>query len=227
MSTVDSARVVTFAEVKAHPKVKALIDGANNVMRAMGYTEHGQRHVGVVSNITRSIMEKLEMPAREVELGRIAAYLHDIGNCINRNNHPVTGACLAYSILDEMGMPAEEIAPILGAIGNHEELQGVPVSVMSAALIVADKSDVHYSRVQNPIIETFDIHDRVNYAVQKSRVEIVPERKEIELVLETDTANATVMEYFEIFLTRMVMCRKACEVFGYDFMLNVNGTRLE
>lgn len=227
MSTIESSSLITFAEVKANPKVRAMIDGANNVMKAMGYTEHGHRHVGVVSNITRAIMEKLEMPARDVELGRIAAYLHDIGNCINRNNHPVTGACLAFTILNEMGMPAEEIAPVLGAIGNHEELLGVPVSVMSAALIVADKSDVHYSRVQNPIIETFDIHDRVNYAVQKSRVEIVPERKEIELVLEIDTTNASVMEYFEIFLSRMVMCRKACDVFGYDFMLNVNGTRLE
>ena len=126
MSTVKTPQVVTFAEVKANPKVRAMIDGANNVMRAMGYTEHGHRHVGVVSNITRAIMEKLEMPAREVELGRIAAYLHDIGNCINRHNHPVTGACLAYSSLDEMGMPAEEIAPVLGAIGNHEEMLGVP-----------------------------------------------------------------------------------------------------
>lgn len=221
------SELVTFQDVKSNPKVRALIDGANNVMKAMGFTEHGHRHVGIVANITRSIMEQLEMPPREVELGRIAGYLHDIGNVINRIDHPVTGANLAFVILNEMGMPPEEIAPVLGAIGNHEELLGSPISVMSAALIVADKSDVHYSRVQNPIMETFDIHDRVNYAVQKSKVEIKTEVKTIELVLEVDTSYASMMEYFEIFLTRMVMCRKSCLVFGYDFMLNVNGTRLE
>ena len=221
------SETVTFQDVKSNPKVRALIDGANNVMKAMGFTEHGHRHVGIVSNITRSIMEHLEMPPREIELGRIAGYLHDIGNVINRIDHPVTGANLAFVILNEMGMSPEEIAPVLGGIGNHEELLGAPISVMSAALIVADKSDVHYSRVQNPIMETFDIHDRVNYAVQISRVEIRTEVKTIELVLEVDTSYASMMEYFEIFLTRMVMCRKSCEVFGYDFMLNVNGTRLE
>jgi hypothetical protein len=126
-----------------------------------------------------------------------------------------------------MGMDVAEIAPIIGAVGNHEELSGTPISTISAALIIADKSDVHYSRVQNPIIESFDIHDRVNYAVQKSRVEINPEKREIELILEIDTKQASVMEYFEIFLTRMVMCRKSAEVLGYRFTLSVNGTYLE
>lgn len=222
-----ATKLVTLKEVKANPKFKKLIDGANEVMRSMGYTEHGQRHVGVVSSITRYILDNLGVPPREIELGQIAAYLHDIGNVVNRIDHPMIGATLAYTILDEMGMDAGEIAPILGAIGNHEELAGVPVSTMSAALIIADKSDVHFSRVQNPIQETFDIHDRVNYAVQKSRVEMKPDGQIIELVLEIDTSYASVMEYFEIFLSRMIMCRKAADSLGYKFGLSVNGTHME
>jgi len=220
-------KLVTLKEVRNNPKVRKLIDGANEVMKAMGYTEHGHRHVGVVSSITRYILEKLEAPPRETELGQIAGYLHDIGNVINRIDHPISGANIAFTILNEMGMDATEIAPILGAIGNHEELVGTPISNMSAALIIADKSDVHFSRVQNPIMESFDIHDRVNYAVQKSRVEMTPESQTIELTLEIDTKQATVMEYFEIFLSRMVMCRRSADLLGYKFALNVNGTYLE
>lgn len=226
-SSPTQAPVITLKDVKANPKVRRLIDGANEVMKAMGYTEHGHRHVGVVSSITRYILENLGTPAREVELGQIAAYLHDIGNVINRVNHPMTGANIAFTLLNEMGMPPEEIAPVLGAIGNHEELAGLPVSNISAALIIADKSDVHFSRVQNPLLETFDIHDRVNYAVQKSRVEMSDDKKTIQLTLEIDVTYASVMEYFEIFLSRMVMCRKAADTLGYRFTLNVNGTELE
>src|SRR5437868_3202416 len=204
MDTIATAetKLVTLKEVKANPKVRKLIDGANEVMKAMGYTEHGHRHVGVVSGITGYILENLGSPPREIELGQISAYLHDIGNVINRINHPMSGANIAFTILNEMEMDSAEIAPILGAIGNHEELAGVPVSSMSAALIIADKSDVHFSRVQNPILESFDIHDRVNYAVQKSRVEMAADNKVIELTLEIDTKQASVMEYFEIFLSR-------------------------
>ena len=227
VDTTSVPRLLTLKDVKANPKVKTLIDGANEVMRAMGYTEHGHRHAGVVSSITRYIMENVSAPARSIELGQIAAYLHDIGNVINRVGHPISGAGIAYNILNEMGMDAIEIAPIVGAIGNHEELAGQPISLMSAALIVADKSDVHYSRVQNPIIETFDIHDRVNYAVQKSRVNIDAQKQVVELTLEIDNSFASVMEYFEIFLSRMVMCRKACDIFGFKFTLNVNGTSME
>lgn len=224
---VVGPKPVSLKEVRNNPKVRKLIDGANEVMRAMGYTEHGQRHVGVVSGITRYIMENLEAPSREVELAEIAAYLHDIGNVVNRIDHPMIGATIALQILDQMGMDALEIAPILGAIGNHEELAGSPISRMSAAVIIADKSDVHYSRVQNPIIESFDIHDRVNYAVQKSRVEMNKDEKTIDLTLEIDTHFASVMEYFEIFLSRMVMCRKSADLFGFQFRLSVNGTFLE
>lgn len=222
----SAPHAITLREVKANSKVYQLIVGANEVMRAMGYTEHGHRHAGVVATITRQILERNGVPARDAELGQIAAYLHDIGNVINRIDHPISGAGIAYNILNEMGMPTEEIAPILGAIGNHEELVGTPVGALSAALIIADKSDVHYSRVQNPILETYDIHDRVNAAVQKSRIEF-EESNEIKLVLEIDTSFATVMEYFEIFLSRMVMCRRAADVLGFRFSLSVNGTNLE
>jgi uncharacterized protein len=220
-------KLVSLKDVKTNPKVRKLIDGANEVMRAMGYTEHGHRHVGVVTSITKYILENLQTEARETELAQIAAYLHDIGNVIHRTNHPMHGASMAFVILNEMGMDASEIAPILGAIGNHEESSGVPISTMSAALIIGDKSDVHFSRVQNPIVETYDIHDRVNSAVQKSRVEMDNEARTIQLTLEIDTKQASVMEYFEIFLSRMIMCRKSAEVFGYKFQLQVNGTLLE
>lgn len=225
--TVVHDRPIMLKDVKANPKVRRLIDGANEVMKAMGYTEHGHRHVGVVASITRYILEQIGASQRDVELGQIAAYLHDIGNVINRIDHPISGANIAWTILNEMGMEPSEIAPVLGAIGNHEELAGSPVSAISAALILADKSDVHFSRVQNPIMDTFDIHDRVNYAVQKSRVEVLPQEGTIELTLEIDTSYASVMEYFEIFLERMVACRRAAETLGLKFALRVNGVKLE
>jgi metal-dependent HD superfamily phosphatase/phosphodiesterase len=225
--TLPETRLVTLKDVKANPKVRKLIDGANDVMKAMGYTEHGHRHVGVVTSITRYIMERLETTPREVELAQIAAYLHDIGNVITRLNHPMHGGVIAFTLLNEMGMDCAEIAPILGAIGNHEELTGGPVSAMSAAVIIADKSDVHYSRVQNPVPESYDIHDRVNSAVRRSRVEMDLEKRCIELNLEIDSTQATVMQYFEIFLSRMVMCRASSATLGYKFALNVNGTYLE
>jgi len=227
IETKPKPRQVTLKDVKSNLKVKHLIEGANDLMKAMGYTEHGQRHVEVVAGITRYILERLETEERYVELAMIAAHLHDIGNVINRIDHPLTGAGIAFRLLDEMGMPADEIVPILGAIGNHEELAGSPISLMGAAVIIADKSDVHRSRVQNPILETFDIHDRVNYAVTKSRVDIITADKTIALKLEIDPNFATVMEYFEIFLSRMVMARKAAQFFGYRFTLEANGTYLE
>lgn len=217
---------ITLKEVRNHPRVRDYIEGANELLRSMGYTEHGTRHAQIVSGMTRYILQNAGTPEREQELGAIAAYLHDIGNVVNRIVHPMIGALLAESILRELGMPYSEVAPIMGAIGNHEELEGEPISRMSAALIIADKSDVHFSRVQNPVIETFDIHDRVNYAVQKSRIEMSG-NQEIHLDLQINTSFATVIEYFEIFLSRMVMCRKSAELMGYRFRLTVNGTVLE
>lgn len=224
--TVPDVRLTTLKEVKSNTQVRDLITGANDLLNTMGYTEHGHRHAGIVASITRYILSNVGTDEREQELGAIAGYLHDIGNVVNRLSHPMIGATFAYHILHELGMDAKEIAPIMGAIGNHEEGEGLPVSRMSAALIIADKSDVHYSRVQNPILESFDIHDRVNYAVQRSRVEMSPENQNIQLTLEINE-SATVMEYFEIFLSRMVMCRRSAEVLGYRFKLSVNGTLLE
>jgi metal-dependent HD superfamily phosphatase/phosphodiesterase len=224
---VASSAPVTLKDVKSDVRVKTYISGANDLLNAMGYTEHGHRHAGIVSTVTKYVLSHIGASEREQELGSVAAYLHDIGNVVNRLNHPMIGAVLAQDILWSMGMPAEEIAPIMGAIGNHEELAGQPISHMSAALIIADKADVHFSRVQNPVLESFDIHDRVNYAVQKSRIEMDNDKREIALTLEIDTQVATVMEYFEIFLSRMIMCRNSAETLGYRFVLSVNGTHLE
>lgn len=218
---------ITLTDVKQNPKVQTLITDANEVLRAMGYTEHGHRHAGIVSSITRYILENLGVVGREAELGQIAAYLHDIGNAINRNQHPISGACLSFQLLTEMGMDISEITPVIAAIGNHEELSGTPVSRMSAALILADKSDVHCSRVQEPDQANFDIHDRVNFAVKRSRIEMDRELKLIKLSIEIDHSFATVMEYFEIFLSRMVMCRASAKLFDYQFQLEANGTLLE
>ncbi|MCH8275719.1 MAG: HD domain-containing protein [Armatimonadetes bacterium] len=219
-------RPVTLKQVKANRKVHKLIEGANEVLDRMGYTEHGHRHAGIVSSITRYILNTLDSPERDQELGAIAAYLHDMGNVVNRLNHPMIGAVMSQQILTDMGMPIEEIIPIMGAIGNHEEHKGQPISRICAALIIADKSDVHFSRVQNSEYETFDIHDRVNFAVQKSRVEVRSDPPEIELTLQVDTEVASVMEYFEIFLSRMVMCRRSAQVLGHQFKLSVNGRHL-
>ncbi len=222
-----SDNIVTIKDVKNNPKVIKLIEGANELLRAMGYTEHGLRHIKVVTSITKYVLENLGVGAREIELGQIAGYLHDIGNSVNRVHHPSTGGAIAYHILTEMGMPIEEIIPIIGAIGNHEQTVGEPVSTISAALILADKSDVHFSRVQNPVMETFDVHDRVNYAAQKSRLIMDNDAKTAELQIEIDSAYASVMEYFEIFMSRMIMCRKSANFIGYKFSLYINGTYLE
>jgi hypothetical protein len=223
----SASKPLTFEFISQHPKVLALIDGANEVMAAMGYTEHGRRHVGEVQRMTGEILTGLKFSDREIELARIAAYLHDIGNVISRTYHPLTGANLAFTLLNEMGMDPQEIAPILGAIGNHEEISGTPVSAISAALIIADKSDVNFRRVQNPFVESYDIHDRVNSAVKRNELRVDSTHGSITLELEVDTGQATMMEYFEIFLNRMVMCRLSASRLGVRFGLVVNGTHLE
>lgn len=217
---------IRLRDVRKDPRVKTYIEKANEQMDAIGYTEHGFRHAGIVAGVARGIPKKLGMPERESELAAIAGYLHDIGNVINRANHCETGALLAHSILTSMGMDPTEVAIIMGAIGNHEEDCGYPINPVAAAVIIADKSDVHYSRVQNPNPMTFDIHDRVNHAVQKSYLRVDPETKVISLELVTDVESATVMEYFEIFLTRMIMCRRAADCLGCKFKLVINGVDL-
>lgn len=218
---------ITFSEVKSNPKINAYIEGANNLLLAAGYTEHGHRHVSLVADITRYIMSHLQVTKREVELGQIAGYLHDIGNVVSRIHHPIIGGSIALGILNEMNMNPHEVALIAGAIGNHEEQMGTPISTMCAALIIADKSDVHFTRVQNDDLSTFDIHDRVNHAVQKSKVEVNNTEKIIKLNLLIDTSSASVMDYFEIFLSRMIACRNAANWLGYKFSLSVNGVYLE
>ncbi|OFX15425.1 MAG: phosphohydrolase [Armatimonadetes bacterium RBG_16_58_9] len=217
---------ITLDVVRKDPKIKTFLEAANNQMNELGYTEHGFRHAGIVANTARNIILSLGHNGRVAELAAIAGYLHDIGNSINRLGHPDTAALMAFSLLNEIGMPAHEIADIIAAIGNHEEELGAPVSATSAALIIADKSDVHHSRVQNQNPLTFDIHDRVNFSVQKSHLRVDTENKTIKLELTTDEQSASVMEYFEIFLTRMLMCRRAADFFGYKFKLVINGVEM-
>ncbi len=218
--------MVTLDTVRRNPKVKTFIQAANEQMDALGYTEHGFRHAGIVAETARDIIANLGQNGRMSELAAISGYMHDIGNAVNRMGHPDTSALMAFTLLNEMGMSTEEIAMVIAAIGNHEEDLGSPVSAISAALIIADKSDVHHSRVQNQNPLTFDIHDRVNYSVQKSNLRVDMENKSINLELTTDEQSASVMEYFEIFLSRMLMCRRAADFFGYKFKLIINGAEM-
>jgi uncharacterized protein len=217
---------VTFEVIKADPEVQTYITYAQKMLEAISFTEHGLRHVGLVAHRTMQVMEALGRPARRVQLAGIAALLHDIGNIVNRHDHGQTGALLAHSILSRYGMPPDEIAVIMAAIGNHEEEIGNPVNDVSAALILADKSDVHRSRVSNRDHATFDIHDRVNYAAEHSELIVIPEEQAIRMQLKIDTSIIAIMEYFEIFLKRMMMSRRAAEFFGCRYELVINETRL-
>ncbi len=217
---------VTFQTIKADPEVRTYIVKAQEMLSAIGFTEHGLRHVGLVAHRAMKLIEDMGRPERRRELAGIAAQLHDIGNLVNRHDHGQTSALLAHTILTRLGMEPDEIAEVMAAIGNHEEEYGNPVNDLAAALILADKSDVHRSRVYNREIATFDIHDRVNYAVTHSDLVAVPEEKKIRLMLEIDTSIIAIMEYFEIFLVRMVMCRRAAQFFGCKFELVINDTRL-
>jgi uncharacterized protein len=218
--------IVTLETIRKDQEVRIFIEKANEQMNALGYTEHGFRHAGIVAEMAQSIPAHLGFAPRLVQLAAVAGYMHDIGNAINRNIHCETGAVMAYSILTRMEMPTEEIATVIAAIGNHEEELGAPVSPVGAALILADKADVHRSRVQNPNPLAFDIHDRVNHAVEHSALRVDKQAKTINLELTTDQQAASVMDYFEIFLTRMLMCRRAADFFGYRFRLVIDGTDL-
>ena len=199
---------------------------ADEALETLGYTEHSFAHVERVAHISSYILETLEYDERTVELVRVASIMHDIGNVINRIDHAQSGAVMAFRILDKMGFPAEEIASITTAIGNHDEGTGQPVSEIAAALIIADKSDVRRSRVRNQDKSSFDIHDRVNYSVTKSELKINTSKTIIKLKLMVDTNYGSVMDYFEIFLDRMVLCRKAAERLGLQFKLIINEQQL-
>lgn len=218
--------LLTYDEIRKNDAIKIYITRADESLRALGFTEHSFAHVTKVSEMARYILTTLEYPPRDVELAEIAGYLHDIGNLVNRIDHAQSGAVMAFRILDNLGASAEEIATITTAIGNHDEATAYPVNPVAAALILADKTDVRRSRVRNQDIASFDIHDRVNYSVRRAATSINPERTAITLDLSVDPQYSSVMDYFEIFLERMILCRKAAERLKLQFRLVINGQRL-
>ena len=218
--------MITFEEIKKDPAIRTYIKKADESLINLGFTEHSFAHVGLVAANSKYILETLGYSPREVELVQIAAYLHDIGNLVNRIDHSQSGAVMAFRLLDHLHMDPVEIAEVVTAIGNHDEGTGTPVSPMAAALILADKSDVRRSRVRNQDIASFDIHDRVNYSVKKSKLKINEEHTLIKLKLTVDTKFGSVMEYFEIFMDRMILCRRAAELLGLKFKLMINEQQL-
>ncbi|MCX7624810.1 MAG: HD domain-containing protein [Candidatus Sumerlaeaceae bacterium] len=217
---------VTVEMIRNNPRVRTMIDCADRYLAAIGYTDHGFGHVSRVAVRAQKILRDLGMPQREVELAGIAAYLHDIGNMVHRQGHAHHSALLSIALLQELGMPLEEIAIVAGAIANHHEDCGEPVSNVSAALILADKSDVLRSRVRNPKMISFDIHDRVNYAAERSEIIVEKDRHLITLKLKIDTSISQVIDYFEIFMTRMAMSRKGANYLNCDFRLIINDVQL-
>ena len=218
--------MITFETIKKCEDIKVYISCADDSLRALGYTEHSFAHVGKVSENAAYILSTLGYDARTVELARIAGYLHDIGNLVNRVDHSQSGAVMAFRILDHLGMPAEEIATVVTAIGNHDEGTGVPVNPVAAALIIADKSDVRRSRVRNSDRSTFDIHDRVNYSVEESTLSISEDRSRVVLTLKIDSGISAVMDYFRIFIGRMEMSQRAASALGLEFSLVINCQKL-
>lgn len=222
----NALETVTVEALKRDPETAALMRQAAEQLRVLGYTEHGARHAGLVGSIAGNILRRLGHARRSAELAEIAGYLHDIGNVVHREGHAGTSAIIAWTLLSRLGMDADESAQVMGAVGNHEEERGEPISAITAAVIIADKADVHRSRVQNPDRSRFDIHDRVNYASQRSFVRVDAERKVIRLEIDIDTEISQVMEYFEIFLSRMLMTRRASRFLGCEFEIVINNVRL-
>jgi len=218
--------MLTFKDVKNNETINTYIRQADKALVSLGFTEHSFAHVTKVAETAAYILRKLGYCEHDIELVSIAGYLHDIGNLVNRIDHSQSGAVMAFRILDNLNMDPSDIAQIVSAIGNHDEGTGVPVDHVAAALILADKSDVRRSRVRNTEISSFDIHDRVNYSVKKSDLFIDDDNTFIELDLEIDTSMSSIMDYFEIFLGRMVLCRKAADKLSLKFKLKINGQRL-
>lgn len=217
---------MTYQEIKKNEEINTYIRQADLALSALGFTEHSFAHVTLVAEKAGYILQTLGYPERTVELVKISGYLHDIGNLVNRVEHSQSGAIMAFRILDHLNFPPDEIGQIVSAIGNHDEGTGVPVSALAAALILADKSDVRRNRVRNQDISNFDIHDRVNYSVTKSELKINESHTLIKLKLSVDTRYGSVMDYFEIFLQRMILCRKAAEKLGMQFKLMINEQQL-
>ncbi len=218
--------MLTYKEIIQNEAIKTYIICADQSLEALGYTEHSFAHVMHVAETAGYILQTLGYDERKVELAKIAGYLHDIGNLVNRKEHSQSGAVMAWSILNDMECNPQEIATIVTAIGNHDEGTGVPVNAVAAAMILADKADVRRSRVRNQELVQFDIHDRVNYSVTKSILRIDDEKKYVKLELTVDTSYSSVMEYFEIFMERMLLCRKAAEKLGLQFKLVINEQQL-
>ena len=218
--------MLTYEDVKNNSAVRTYIQRADESLTALGYTEHSFAHVTAVAENAAYILSTLGYPERTVELAKIAGFLHDIGNLVNRVDHSQSGAVMAFRILDNMDCPPEEIATIVTAIGNHDEGTGVPVNAVAAALILADKCDVRRSRVRNRNISTFDIHDRVNYSVTESNIRIDDSKATLSLNLTIDTQYCSIMDYFEIFMTRMKLCMRAANRLGLSFALFINGQKL-
>jgi metal-dependent HD superfamily phosphatase/phosphodiesterase len=217
---------MTYEEIRKSEEINTYIRQADLSLSALGYTEHSFAHVTLVAEKAGYILRTLGFDDRLIELAKIAGYLHDIGNLVNRAEHSQSGAIMAFRILDHMGFSPEEVGAIVSAIGNHDEGTGVPVSPLAAALILADKSDVRRNRVRNHDESTFDIHDRVNYSVTRAELKINEEHTLIKLELSVDTHYGSVMDYFEIFLQRMILCRKAAEKLGLQFKLVINEQQL-
>lgn len=218
--------MLTFEELKHNSDINTYITAADKSLLALGFTEHSFAHVGKVAQTAADILKTLGYDNEEIELVKIAAYLHDIGNLVNRVDHSQSGAVMAFRILDNLKMPAEMIAKIVTAIGNHDEGTGVPVDELSAALILADKSDVRRTRVRQLDKSSFDIHDRVNYSVTNAKLLINEEKTQIRLSLNIDTEYSSIMDFFEIFMERMLLCRKAAEKLGLIFKLSINDQQL-
>ena len=218
--------MITLEDIKNNSEIKELIVGAQKQLNALGYTEHSTRHITIVSDRAGEILKILGYPEERIELAKIAGYIHDIGNCINRVDHAHSGAILAYQILKEMGMDIKQRTEIMMAIGNHDEQTGTAVSDISAALILADKSDVHRDRVVNTNMSTFDKHDKVNYAVTQANFSINNETKVATLDLKIDTKICPVLDYFEIFMDRTMMSKYAAKYLHIWFELIINGTKL-
>ena len=217
---------ISYETVKNDAAIRTYIEKADQSLIALGYTEHSFAHVTLVSENAARILDAIGASKEDIETVRIAGYLHDIGNVVNRTEHAQSGAVMAFRLLDNLGADPEQIATIITAIGNRDESTAFPVNAVAAALILADKTDVRCTRVRNKDITSFDIHDRVNFAVKKSSVLIDMEKKEICLKLHIDTTICSVTDYFEIFLGRMILCRKAAEKLGLNFALRINGQRM-
>jgi len=218
--------MITFEQIKASEEINIYISEADKSLDAIGYTEHSFAHVGKCVSVVEYILQELGYDERTVELAKIAAYMHDIGNVVNRAEHAQSGAIMAFRILDKIGMTPKDVASVVTAIGNHDEGTGFPVNAIAAAVILGDKTDVRRTRVRKGAKISEDIHDRVNFAVEKSEVELDMDKKEISLLLTVDPAICSVMEYFEIFLDRMILCTKAAEFFKLRFRLIINGNVL-